>query len=371
MSTPAETVLLPKRLMSVDALRGFDMFWIAGGGAVIQRAIELFWRPIPHFLEFHFEHVPWEGFAAWDLIMPLFLFITGVSLPFSLSRRGQEGQSTKTLYLHAARRVLILWILGMVAQGNLLTFNPSEFHLYSNTLQAIAIGYFVATIALLHLRVAGQAALIFVLVAVYWALMTFVPVPGIGAGVLTEEGNLAYFIDVTVLGPFKDHTHYTWIVSSINFAATVLLGVMGGHILRLKETAPGRKALCLLALGIGGVVLGLLTGLFHPIIKHIWTSSFVFFSGGLCFLLLAFFYWVVDVLEYRRWTFLFTVMGMNALVTYMVSEFLSIGVLEHVLGHGERIEPGPMVGFSLAVVVFACVWLLLYVMYKKRWFVKI
>ena len=359
------------RIMAVDALRGFDMFWIVGGGELVRSAIRLFVNPIPAPIEHQFQHVSWEGFAAWDLIMPLFLFIAGTSMPLAYARRIERGQTRWDLYRHMVRRVLILWVLGMIAQGHLLGFNPAKIHFYSNTLQAIASGYLIATIIILNVGVLGQAISILVLLAVFWAAMVFVPVPGYGAGLLTSEGNLAMYVDTVILGRFRDGTPYTWILSSLTFGATVLLGVMSGHILR-ADRSPRTKALWLLCAGIAGVVLGRLTGIWFPIIKHIWTSSMVLYAAGWSFLLLALFYWVIDVLQYRRWAFGFVVIGMNAIIAYFAGEMFSAGGAEQYMFGEEAAHKIPVpAAFCIAAIVFGLFWLALYLMYRKKIFIRI
>lgn len=362
---------VPSRIVSVDALRGFDMFWIMGGGEVVKLFIRLFADPMPPALEYHFEHVEWVGFAAWDLIMPLFLFIVGVAMPFSVGRRVEKGEPLGRIYLHTARRVILLFILGMIAQGNLLTFDPGRIHLYCNTLQAIAAGYLIATIAIMHLRVAGQIVLCAVLLAGFWLLLLFVPVPGHGAGVLTPEGNLAMFVDETILRRFRDGTPYTWILSSLGFAATVLLGVFGGYVLKAKGPAPGRKALALAGLGVASLAAGVIWGLWFPIIKHIWTSSFVLFAAGLSYLLLAAFYTVIDIYQYKKWAFAFTVVGANALLAYMVGEILRAREIAFFLfGDAMQAWP-PFAMFAFALLVLSLFWLGLYLLYRKRIFIRL
>ncbi len=363
--------LLPQgRVTSVDALRGFDMFWIAGGGELVKWLIRVFKNPIPEGLQFQFEHVSWEGFAAWDLIMPLFLFIVGVSMPLAYSRRVEQGGSSKSIYLHLLRRVAILWVLGMIAQGNLLAFDLSKLHLYSNTLQAIAAGYFIATVVILNVGVIWQAATIVGLLALFWVLLMFVPVPGHGAGVLTPKENMAMFVDETLLGRFRDGTPYTWILSSITFGATVLLGVMGGHLIR-SQLRPGTKALIMFAAGIAGLALGKLTGIWFPIIKHIWTSSFVLYAAGWSYLLLAFFYAVMDVWGYTKWAFGFKVIGMNAIVAYMLGEFFTGREVAGLLFGDAARSYGLAFQLAMAALCFGLLWSLLYVMYRKRIFVRI
>ena len=145
------------RVASIDALRGFDMFWIIGGQQVVVALLHLFVSPTPAWLKAQFEHTGWEGFTAWDLIMPLFLFIVGTAMPYAFARRIEAGQSKWALYRKVLSRTAILFVLGMAAQGRLLTADLSQLHVYSNTLQAIACGYLMASIAMFHLRALGRS----------------------------------------------------------------------------------------------------------------------------------------------------------------------------------------------------------------------
>ena len=223
------------RLMSIDALRGFDMFWITGGHGLLMSAMALRGGPVPDWLKHQMEHARWAGFTAWDLIMPLFLFIVGVSMPFAFASRRRQGQAIGAMCLRILRRVVILFVLGMIVQGNLLAFKLDQLRLFNNTLQAIAAGYLVASVALLMLPVSGQLLLTIGLLVAYWALMMFVPFGNSPAGTLEETANLARHIDHLVIGSYVDGTRYTWVLSSLGFAATVLMGVLGGHVLRSEK----------------------------------------------------------------------------------------------------------------------------------------
>jgi len=356
--------------MSVDALRGFDMFWICGGRDVFLALVGLIVRDQPGWLKFHMGHVEWVGFSAWDLIMPLFLFIVGVSMPFSFAKRRDAGQSTGRVYLKIVRRVLILWILGMAAQGHLLEARLSKMHFYSNTLQAIASGYLVASILLLHISVLGQFLVMLALLLGYGVVMVWVPIPGHGAGIIEPQVNLARYVDEIILGPYRDGTTYTWILSSMGFAGTVLLGVMAGHLLRSPKT-PGVKMLSLVGAGVGCLILGRLWGTGFPIIKHIWSSSMVLWAGGWSLLLLALFYGLIDVVGWRRWSFPFVVLGMNAIVAYMaprivnfrtIGDTLVAGLAQHVGRFGEPLR---------ALAAFMVLWLILLYMYRKKTFIRV
>lgn len=358
------------RLTSIDALRGFDMFWIVGGEWIFQglvRGCQWDWltRLAPQM-----RHVPWEGFVFMDLIMPLFLFVAGVSMPFSYAKRLAAGDSKGRIYLHIAKRTIILFILGMVAQGNLLAFDLTKLKLFSNTLQAIATGSLIASVIVLDLRVRLQIATTAVLLLGYWALLSWVPVPDHGAGVLTAEGNLAIWLDHRILGRFQDGTSYTWILSSMTFACTVMMGALAGQLLR-SGTRPAAKVLWLLAAGSGCIVAGLGWDQWFPIIKHIWTSSFVLYSGGISLVLLGLFYLLIDVCGWRRWAFGFTVIGMNAIAVYMARQLYDFRALGDVFVKGLVRHVGPWDVLLRAVVGFALAWLVLLWMYRKKSFVKI
>jgi len=364
-----------KRVASIDALRGFDMFWIIGGVAVVESFLKIFADPLPESVRYHFSHPAWEGFSAWDMIMPLFLFIVGVVMPFSFSRRLEAGATKRQLYRKILVRTLVLFVLGMAAQGHLLDFDLSKLHIYCNTLQAIAAGYLVAGILLLNVRVWVQLLAIPALLVGYWALMMFVPFGGHAAGTLEPKANLARYIDFAILGPFQDGTTYTWILSSMGFAATVLLGVMAGHILR-SRLKPNGKWIALAGVGFLLLVLGYLWG-WHPsrfrfpVIKHIWSSSMVLWSAGWSYLLLSFFYLIIDVLGYKRWAFFFIVIGANAIFVYMATRLFDFHLIGDVFVHGIVPHIGRLGPFLRHSAALAVIWIILYYLYRNRTFIKV
>ena len=254
----------PQRIAAIDALRGFDMFFLTGGLALVVAGINLFYDRSPEWLVKHSTHVAWEGFAAWDLVMPLFLFIVGTAMPFSFSKRIGSEPLWK-IYLKVARRVAVLFLLGMVVQGNLLSFEPSRMSLYCNTLQAIASGYLIAAICLLHLSIRWQVAATGGLLAVYWLVMKFVSFsdPAVGscaAGMLEPGRNLALLLDKYLMGNWQDGTNYAWILAQFGFGAMTMLGLLGGQILKrvqghgkkLAYIAGGETVVHLTGRGLGG-----------------------------------------------------------------------------------------------------------------------
>ena len=359
-----------KRLESLDALRGFDMFWIIGGSWIFSSLHTIFDSRFTEFIQSQLQHVEWKGFRFWDLIMPLFLFIVGAAMPFSFAKRRARGDGRKKIYVHVIVRFFILFFLGMVAQGHLLSYDLAKMAIFCNTLQAIAAGYLISAVIMLNFNLKWQIGITTGLLLLFWALMAWIPVPGYGAGNLSPEGNLAIYVDKTIQGSFQDGTSYTWILSSLSFAGTVMLGVFGGQLLRSQKTQI-QKTLWLFGAGVLSIGLGLFWGIWFPIIKHLWTSSFVFFSGGICFLLLGLFYLVVDVWDFRSWAFPFKVIGINAIFVYMITRLYDFRNIGDIFVGGLADWLGSWNGLVRGLAGFAVIWLILYWMYKKKTFVKI
>jgi predicted acyltransferase len=357
------------RLVSLDALRGFDMFWITGGAGILFGLGKIVRSPVFDKCLDQLKHVPWQGLHFEDLIWPLFMFIMGVAIPFSVAKRRAQGATDRSLLGHALRRAMIMFCLGTITQGNLLLFDLSQFRPCYSVLHGLAAGYFIATVVALKVKAKWHTLTIGVFLLVYWAMIMLIPVPGVGAGVLTPQGNIAIFVDKLVLGRF----HYgenTWFLSYLGFGASVLLGVQAGRIL-MTENTPGRKVLHLVAAGIVSVAVGLLWSLWFPVIKLLWTSSYVLIGGGIGFLALALFYWIIDVQGYQKWAFGFMVIGMNSIAAYFATEVFDFRVVGNVFVGHLLPRLGRCDHFVEALAAFAVVWLILYWMYRNRAFIKI
>jgi len=265
---------------------------------------------------------------------------------------------------------VILFVLGMVAQGNLLAFNLSKLHIYCNTLQAIAAGYLVSAVFLLELRLRAQIIGTAILLILYWLLMAFVPAPGYGMGALEPKANLALWVDEAILGRFRDGTAYTWILSSLAFAATVMLGVFSGLVLRSGKSKV-LKLLCLVGAGAACLAAGWAWSFPFPIIKHLYTSSMVLWAGGWCYLLLALFFLVIDMWGFRKWAFPLVVIGMNAIVAYMAGDFINFGDIGNAFVGGLARHLGDYGPFVKQLAGFLAGWLMLYYMYRKGTFLRI
>jgi predicted acyltransferase len=366
---PKNSPAVTGRILSVDALRGFDMLWITGGAAIIVTLNDAVHSSFTEILAANMEHVPWQGFHFLDIVMPLFLFVTGVSMPLSFKKRLEKPQGS-TLIKHILKRVCILWILGMIAQGNLLTYDWSKIAFFSNTLQAIAVGYLVSSVMILNLSVFSQFLWVLALLIINFIVLYYIPVPGVGHAVLEPQQNIALYIDKLLLGSHQDGTNYTWILTSIGFSVTVMTGVFASYILQGHISQSGK----LKVLSITGLILvaaGLILNPVQLIIKHVWTTSFTLFSGGLCFLLLALFYLVVDYWKYQRWALFFIVVGSNSILAYMVGDLHCFSEIAEVFLLGTKRFLGDWYPFVLSVGSYTVFWLFFYFLYRRKIFIKV
>jgi predicted acyltransferase len=358
-----------KRLRCVDALRGFDMLWIIGGDAIIVALAKAHPNHFLNALAKHFQH-HWGQYHFYDTIMPLFLLIVGVVMPFSFKNRLEKGESKKQIYIHVLKRVFILYILGLIASGHLLELNISTLCLLADTLHAIAISYLVSSILLLELNIKWQVGITASLLLLYWAILALVPVPGYGAGMFEPDVNLPRYIENLVLGHFQEGLGWTYVLTSMTLVCSVMLGVFAGQILISNKTDK-KKVSQLAMIGVGCIVTGKVWGIWFPIIHHIWTSSLVLFAGGWSYLLLALFYLVIDVWGYKKWAFPFVVIGLNAIVVYVATHLFKFELIGNVFVGGLAKWLGPWNEFVQQLAALIVVWLILYWMYSKKTFIKV
>lgn len=320
----AQAAAQTQRVVSVDALRGFNIFWILGADAVIWSLNEVLRDKGPvlsaagSFLNTQMTHVAWEGFRFYDFIFPLFIFVTGVSIVLSLPRL-VEREGKAQAYARIFRRALILYGLGLIFYGG-ISRHWGDVRLVG-VLQRIALCYLCASLLFLNFRARGIVVALVVLLAGYWALMTFVPVPGIGAGSFARDANLADWIDANYLPGWKwDLTRDPeGLLSTLPAIGTCLLGVLAGMLLADPRRQGSQKSLLLIAAGIALTSAGYLWGLQFPIVKVIWTSSFVLVAGGYSLILLGVWHQIIDVWGYQRWAVLFIWLGANAITLYFIN----------------------------------------------------
>lgn len=363
---------LPKaqRILSIDALRGFDMLLIIFADRFfnsLNRGVE---SSFTVFLAEQFDHPEWLGSTFYDIIMPLFLFLVGAAIPFSLSKRMQTSTNITSIYGKLIKRFVILFILGWIVQGNLLALDLEQFQVFSNTLQAIAVGYVFSCVAYIHLNQKWRYAAFVSCLIVYALLLTITDIPDVGRSVLLPDRNFAIYIDRLVFGRFDDGGQYTWLLTGFGFIATTLSGVFAGELIKSKLPRE-RVALYLFVAGIVGLTLGLIWGIWHPIVKKIWTSSFVLASSGVCFILMALFYWIIDVKGSVKWSFPLKVIGINAITAYVLSHVIDFTQVADFLLYGLEQYTGVYYDVIIATAGFLHLYLILWYMYKNKTFIKV
>ena len=328
------------RVTSVDALRGFAMFWIVTGDAFAWVLHELatgkqgLLSAAVQFVSDQFKHASWEGFRFYDLLFPLFLFVVGVSIVFSLSRL-TEREGKWAAHLRVLRRSLLLFVLGVIYYGGTSNLWP-EIRL-SGVLQRIALCYLFASLLFLHLNVRGLVLTFVTLLVGYWALMTFVPIPEVGAGSFSKEANFARWIDFHYLPGLLIHGDWDseGLLSTLPAVGSCVLGVLAGLLLKDVRVEPLQKTQWFIGCSIVLIAAGYLWGLQFPVIKPIWTSSFVLVAGGYSLLLLGTFYLLIDVWGHRAWSTVFLWFGANAIALYMINNIVGFQGLASKLVGGD------------------------------------
>jgi predicted acyltransferase len=366
---------IPTRLCSLDAFRGATIALMvlvntAGGPKS--------YGPL--------NHSAWDGWTITDTVFPSFLWIAGVAITLSIGQKVAAGVPRSRLFLQALRRSAIIFCLGLIVYAA-PAFSLSTQRVLG-VLQRIAICYLICSAIYLTTRWRMQVVWIVALLLSYWLMMTLIPVPGYGAGDLAERHNFSNYVDGVVLGAHNYRHTKDWdpegIVSTLPSIATMLFGILGGHILKLKRDLSERTAWLYLA---GSILLslGLICGQWLPINKKLWTSSFSLFMAGLDFIVFAGFVWLIDGQGYQRYVRPLVIMGSNAIAVYMASELIDEVLSQvHPGGPGSRSIHAwiyqtwfaPFGSPENASLAFAVSYVLLmyaiaYGMHKRRWFLKV
>jgi predicted acyltransferase len=375
--TVASPIASPKtqttnqRLLSLDALRGFDMFWIIGADGLVAGLRKISDTGPIKFVTDQLEHQAWEGFHFEDLIFPLFLFIVGISVVFSLPRTIEQMGRNAALK-RIFRRAVLLYLMGIFYYGGFAT--SFENIRLLGVLQRIALCYFFVALLFCYLKPRGLFAVCAGLLIGYWALMTFVPIPGVGSSNFAEGKNLANYVDKRYLPLLKwngDHDP-EGLLSTLPAIATCLLGVFAGLLLKSKGVPEQKKVAYLAGAGVAGLLLGWLWGLQFPVIKKIWTSSYVLVAGGYSGLLLALFYQVVDIWKYQKWAQPFVWIGMNAITIYMAVNLVDFGqIARRFVGGDLNRYCGVYGDLMVAVAIFILEFWLLHFLYRRKIFLRV
>jgi len=312
------------RLTSLDLFRGATI-----------AAMILVNNPGSNHRYWPLEHAEWNGWTPTDLIFPFFLFIVGVSLVFSSESRLSRGDTRTRLVRHAFRRGVIIFAIGL-GLNYLVALASSTALRVPGVLQRIGVCYFVAAILFLYVRPRNRAIVAAALLVGYWILMRFVPVPGFGVPgrdmpLLHPDANLAAYLDRRFLTHLWGTTRLyevtrdpEGLLSTLPAIATALLGVFTGEWLRSKRS-PQNQALGMLVFGVIGLILGKTWGIWFPINKKLWTSSYVLFTAGFALICLALCYWATDIKRWRgAWTKPFLIFGRNAITAYVIADLFAV-----------------------------------------------
>ena len=360
---------MKQRLLSLDVLRGFDMFWILEPTYPIFHALLVALGMGGCWLDVQLDHPEWVGFTFYDTIYPLFLFMAGVSFPYSFASSVKRGLSTGGILLKILKRIVILYLLG--AWITILYNEPAwgaNFK-HVSVLGRIGLSWGAAAVLYVFCSWKKRLAVVAVLFAAYWLFL--------GRGIADQATSIPAWLDERVFWPYL---HAKGTVGLIAMVGTALFGMAAGDWLRISDEriSRSRKAQGLLAAAVAATALGLLMAFGFgryslPIIKNAWTPSFALVAGGYSFAMLALFYWMVDIRGWTGWTLPFKVIGMNSIAAYVLSRTVVnfYHLKDFLFGGLMRCCATPEWGeFAGETCYMLAYWLLLYYMYRKEIFLK-
>lgn len=368
-----------KRLYSLDVLRGLDMFMLVGGASLLVKLVELTGADVTGLHQNLMRHAEWEGFCFHDLIFPLFMFISGVAIPYSIETKIENQVPRKALTIKIFKRMVLLIVLGMLYNG--IFRDGFKDGRIASVLGQIGIAYFFASLIVMKTTSIRSRITWFVsILAGVSIIQLFIPVPGVGAGVLTPEGCINGYIDRHLL-PGKLHKDIfdpEGILCNISAIGITLMGAITGSVLRYEKLNTNRKLFYLTAAGVAGIILALLLSPVYPVIKKCWTTTFNLLAGGVSILLMVIFYLLIDHWKFKNWAFFLRVFGMNALFVYLLNHMVEISDINKFI-FGWLREPlswislphGDIRDVFFSMSRLALINLLLYYMYIKKIFIRV
>ncbi|SRR6266481_4610683 len=361
------TQLTVSRLISLDALRGFDMFWIMGGDMILRSLPKIHDSTFTRALAAQMEHCEWSGFHFYDLIFPLFVFIVGVSLVFSLSRMLERSGRLATLKRIFIRSI-VLFLLGIFYMGGIANGFKNVY--FAGVLHRIAVAYFFTGLIFCFFRPRAMILFCLSLLIGYCILMTIVPVPGSRAPSLAEPGNnLAHYIDDLYLpGRRFEGT----LLSTMAAVGNCLLGVFAGLLLKNNAIPNQKKVYWLLASGALSLALGFAWSRQFPIIKLLWTSTYVLVACGYSAILLAIFFQVIEIWNFRGWAQPFVWLGMNAITIYILANIVNFHRLAlRFVGGDIRVLLGNFAELAQAIIATAFAFCVVHFLYRRKVFLRL
>ena len=367
----------PQRLLSIDALRGFDMLFIMGFSSLVIAICSLFPGGADCWLATTMKHASWDGLTHHDTIFPLFLFLAGMSFPFSYAKQVASGKTSGQIYLKIFKRAFILIFLGVVYNG----FFKLDFESLRicSVLGRIGLAWMFAAILYINFKAKTRIIICSLILIVYWLLICYVPAPdAAGAEALSREGNFAGYVD-RLIAPgrllyYGGRFDPEGLFSTIPAVVTAMLGIFTGEFVRIPEEkiSGKRKSLYMAVAAVVLLAAGLLWSLDFPLNKKLWSSSFVLVVGAYSVGMFALFYYIIDVRKWQKWTKFFAVIGMNSITIYMAQRIIDFGSISNFFlgGLAEKLPP-EWAAVLTEFGVVAVGWLFLYFLYRKKTFLKI
>lgn len=363
-----------KRLLSLDTLRGFDMLFIMGFSGFLISLCKLFPGGQDFWLARQMTHAAWDGLTHHDTIFPLFLFIAGLSFPFSMEKSLSMGLDKRRILFKAIKRGVVLFLLGLVYDG-LFDLNFATLRIPS-VLGRIGIAWMGAAILYIYCSRRSRIWIAAGILIGYWLLNWLILAPDApsGASPFSMEGNIGCWLDRTLFGPNHIQPLYDpeGILGTFPAIVTAMLGMFTGELVKLEKLSGNRKTLYMLAAAVIMLVFGLLWSLIYPINKSLWSSTFVLVVGSFSLALFAVFYWMIDIKGWTGWTPFFKIIGMNSITIYMAQKILKFDhANDFLFGGFAQLFPDPWAQVVLKGSYVLVCWLFLLFLYKHKIFMKV
>lgn len=361
-----------KRILSIDALRGFDMIWIMGFGMFVKLAGRATGTDIGSTIADQMEHVRWDGLHWHDLIFPIFVFLAGASWPFSLDGQRAKGVPEWRIFLRLFKRFVVLFVLGLLVSG-IMRFDFQHL-LYMSVLGRIAFAWFIAASTLFFL---GPRKTVFVaagLFAAYWLALRFIPPmiePGCDPWVYST--NLVYIFEKWLMPGHYHQFGGEGIISALGGSpGCAYLGIFAGLILKRSDWSPAKKSEMLGYFSMGLAVAAALASLVCPCVKMLWNPTFVLMTSAIAMALLSLFHWLIDVKGWTAWSFFFRVVGVNAITIYLLKCYIDFNFASRRILIGTlNMLPYHWVAPVTTAGAFVLAWLMLLLFYRKKIFFKV
>ncbi|TRX54047.1 transmembrane glucosamine N-acetyltransferase NagX [Thalassomonas sp. M1454] len=378
LDNPPENSKKNKRLLSIDALRGFDMFWILGAEGIFAALFIITGFSFFNDAAAQMLHSQWHGFTLYDLIFPLFIFLSGVSLGIAAKPIATLSiVQRKAKYQHAIKRLFLLFILGIVYNHGWGTGIPADFGeiRYVSVLGRIGLAWFVAAMLVWHCSLATQIKATIGLLVVYSLILLFASIGEFGSGNFSQMYSINAWVDQALLPGIRYQNlpvDPEGLLSNLGSIVNCLAGVFVGRLMMQQKSLPTVLLRNLLIIGLSTLALGWGFDLIIPVNKTLWTPSFVLVTCGWSVLFLALFYWLIDMQNWQTWAKPFAIIGMNSIIIYLGTALVNWNYLAQSLFGGVIASVPESWQTLLSIIAIVLLqWLLLVWMSRNKIFIKV